>query len=226
MAPIPIPTFLSSPPVWITAPLHLRTEPQTQHQQSSHQFATVNSTTSPLHSRSHPDPDTNIYSIPSSYGRLNDGPSPGTVAGIILGSVAGFIFLLYLLFLAISSGRNRSGVVGEEERVEVRRTPSSRRRRGGGSGSGGSRRTPGNSDIVEVFEEQSQSSRSRPRSRHDHVVVEESVMSRSRTDDDDVVEVEEEHSSVGRPPPRRHRRGSYRSVDPYEYGSSIDGSRY
>ncbi|KAE8152000.1 hypothetical protein BDV25DRAFT_151910, partial [Aspergillus avenaceus] len=47
-------------------------------------------------------------SIPASYGRLASSPSPGTVVGIILGSVLGFIFLLYLVWLGISSGRKFS----------------------------------------------------------------------------------------------------------------------
>ncbi|KAK3688500.1 hypothetical protein B0T22DRAFT_155442 [Podospora appendiculata] len=42
--------------------------------------------------------------IPSLYGSLNSGPDPGTVAGIVLGSVAGFILLLWLLYTCINMG--------------------------------------------------------------------------------------------------------------------------
>ncbi|KAF7136796.1 hypothetical protein CNMCM5793_006310 [Aspergillus hiratsukae] len=155
-------------------------------------------------------------SIPASYGRLDSGPSPGTVAGIVLGSVAGFIFLLYLAYLGL--GLNNKPPDDVEVSTVSMSTESalSRRARRARRGGGG----------IEVVEE-----RRRPRA-DDHIVVEESVTSASRTDEGDVVEVIEEHSSIDGPvaPPRsRSRRsrvsGSYRTVDPLEYGggSSYDG---
>ncbi|KAL4895786.1 hypothetical protein BDV59DRAFT_173136 [Aspergillus ambiguus] len=68
-------------------------------------------------------------SIPASYGRLADSPTPGTVAGIMLGSVVGFVFLLYLIFLALGSGRRFSSETEMSESVDVgpvRRPPSRR----------------------------------------------------------------------------------------------------
>ncbi|KAF7177088.1 hypothetical protein CNMCM7691_004736 [Aspergillus felis] len=157
-------------------------------------------------------------SIPASYGRLDDGPSPGTVAGIVLGSVAGFIFLLYLAYLGLGLNNKPNPDDVEVSTVTTESALSRRVRRARRGGSGGGR--------VEVVEER------RRRHPDDHIVVEESVTSASRTDDGDVVEVLEEHSSIDGPvaPPRsRSRRsrvsGSYRTVDPYEYGggSSYDG---
>lgn len=138
---------------------------------------------------------TQVVSIPVTYGGLDAGPSPGVVAGIILGSVGGFFLLLYLIYTAVAWNNNRLSVV--EEDIVVRRSPSHRRR---------------SREVVEVVR-----SRSPPRSRHhDRIVVEEPVTTQT---EDDVVEVIEEASSV-EPPPRRSRRsgGSYRTVDPYEYG--------
>ncbi|GIK04695.1 hypothetical protein Aspvir_008788 [Aspergillus viridinutans] len=157
-------------------------------------------------------------SIPASYGRLDDGPSPGTVAGIVLGSVAGFIFLLYLAYLGLGLNNKPHPDDVEVSTVTTESALSRRVRRARRGGSGGER--------VEVVEER------RRRHPDDHIVVEESVTSASRTDEGDVVEVLEEHSSVDGPvaPARsRSRRsrvsGSYRTVDPYEYGggSSYDG---
>ncbi|KAJ6137463.1 hypothetical protein N7471_003949 [Penicillium samsonianum] len=171
-------------------------------------------------------------SIPSTYGRLNSSPAAGTVVGIVLGSVAGFVLLMYVLFLAVNPGGvARGGVAAptsssismsmsmdEEEIVEVR----SRR----GSSAGRRRR-----DVIEVTEERENfrdSYRRRPVSRHDHVVVEESLA--TSTGDEDVIEVEEEESSVPSDvsprPPRRSRRGGVRHVDPMAYGGGSDYSSH
>ena len=168
-------------------------------------------------------------SIPSTYGRLQTSPTAGTVVGIILGSVAGFVLLMYVLFLAVNPGGiARGGVAAptsssismsmsmdDEEIVEVR----NRR----GSSAGRRRR-----DIIEVEEREGfrDSYRRRPVSRHDRVVVEESLA--TSTTGDDVIEVEEEESTVPSDisprPPRRTRRGGVRHVDPMAYGGGSDYS--
>lgn len=167
-------------------------------------------------------------SIPSTYGHLDSSPQPGTVAGIVLGTVGGIVVLLYLTFLALNPGglaRGSSSSITDEEEVVVRsrRGPSSRRR----------------SEVIEVVEERDRhdSYRRRP-SRHgrDRVIVEESVTGTTTTettDRDDVVEVIEEESSAissaSPAPPRRSRshRSGVRMVDPYGYGGgSSYGSRY
>ncbi|KAF7517667.1 hypothetical protein PCG10_001042 [Penicillium crustosum] len=172
-------------------------------------------------------------SIPSTYGRLHSSPAAGTVVGIVLGSVAGFVLLMYVLFLAVNPGGiARGGVAAptsssismsmsmdDEEIVEVR----SRR----GSSAGRRRR-----DVIEVAEERESfrdSYRRRPSSRHDRVVVEESLAT-STTGDEDIIEVEEEESSVPSDvsprPPRRSRRGGVRHVDPMAYGGGSDYSSH
>ncbi|KAJ5515044.1 hypothetical protein N7463_004596 [Penicillium fimorum] len=173
-------------------------------------------------------------SIPSTYGRMNTSPAAGTVVGIVLGSVAGFVLLMYVIFLAVNPGGiARGGVAAptsssismsmsmdDEEIVEVR----SRR----GSLAGGRRRR----DVIEVAEEREtfrDSYRRRPSSRHDRVVVEESLATSTTGDmDGDVIEVEEEESSapsdISPRPPRRSRRGGVRHVDPLAYGGGSDYS--
>ncbi|KAL5334624.1 hypothetical protein BJX70DRAFT_402347, partial [Aspergillus crustosus] len=50
----------------------------------------------------------NTISIPSTYGRLITSPAAGVIAGATLGAVAGFLFILYLLYLSLTSGRRFS----------------------------------------------------------------------------------------------------------------------
>ncbi|GKZ16807.1 hypothetical protein AbraIFM66951_006296 [Aspergillus brasiliensis] len=160
--------------------------------------------------------------IPGTYN--TNGLSPGAVAGVIIGSVLGFIFILYLIFLALGSGRRFSSepstatsatmseVVVEEEGSSVARRPPRRSRR----------REVVEEEVIESGGSR-RSRRSRAgRSRDSHIVVEESVTS---SDPSNVVEVEEEHSSVegpggphGRRTRRRSRPGHYRAVDPLAYG--------
>lgn len=157
-------------------------------------------------------------SIPSTYGRLHTSPPPGTVAGIVIGSVGGVVLILYLTFLALNPGglaRGKpSSSIDEEVVVRSRRTPSHR------------------GDTIEVLEERDRNrSRSyRRRPSRERVVVEESMTGSSVTDRGNVVEVEEESSGMSsaspRPPPRT--RSGVRTVDPHDYGggSSYGGSRY
>ncbi|KAA8651704.1 hypothetical protein EYZ11_000029 [Aspergillus tanneri] len=133
-------------------------------------------------------------SIPASYGHL-DSPTPGTVAGIILGSVLGFIFLLYLIYLALSSGRRFSSETetSTPSSTEISAAPRRRRRE----------------DIVEVEEG---SGSYRGGRRNTDRILDESVLSRS--DEGDTVEVLEEESD-SMPPRRQSRRSGYRR-DQYE----------
>ncbi|KAF7717141.1 Uncharacterized protein PECH_003989 [Penicillium ucsense] len=201
--------------------------------------ATVDLTPEPYHL--HPQPQAppllhnhlekrySTISIPATYGHLNSGPSPGTVAGIVLGTVGGVILILYLTFLALNPGGLARGnpddttIVDEEVVVRSRRSPSSRR-----------------SDAIEVVEQRERerdrrrdSYRRPPSARPSQSMVEESVTGTSITNDQDLVEVIEEESSMMStvsPSPRRGGAGrGYRTVDPLEYGggSSYDGdSRY
>ncbi|KAJ5987548.1 hypothetical protein N7451_011913 [Penicillium sp. IBT 35674x] len=164
-------------------------------------------------------------SIPSTYGGLDSGPPPGTVAGIVLGSVGGVVLILYLTFLSLNPGglaRGVSSSVDEEVVVSSRRGPSLRR----------------HGDTIEVVEERDRrdSYRRRPSPRDDgRIIVEESVTGTATSDGRDVVEVFEEESSavssVSTRPPRRARshRSGVRTIDPLDYGggeSEYGGSRY
>ncbi|KAF1963804.1 hypothetical protein CC80DRAFT_498917 [Byssothecium circinans] len=132
--------------------------------------------------------------IPTYY-RI-DGPAPGTVAGIVLGSVAGTVLIVWLLFSLtqgnVKANGSRNTIAGEEEIVV-------RRRRGSQSHAARSsrrssrpvvreysrspRRSGGGRSTVIVEER-------RPAPRARSIVVDE--RSRSRVRNDDVVEVIEE----------------------------------
>jgi hypothetical protein len=140
-----------------------------------------------------------IQSIIPSYYNLS-GPTAGTVVGIVLGSVAGFLLIIWLLFsLANINGAGGATIAGEEEIVV-------RRRRNSNPQSGRSRR----STRTEVREY------SRSPRRRSQTIVEErrparprSVVVERRVPGDDVVEVIEEHDEY------RSRRGSRRGGGGY-----------
>ncbi|CBY02083.1 hypothetical protein IAQ61_006668 [Plenodomus lingam] len=137
--------------------------------------------------------------IPTYYNL--SGPTPGTVVGIVLGSVAGFLLIVWLLY-SITNGTTRSGnataMAGEEEIVVRRRrnshgtTSRPRSSRQMREVSRSPRRSSGRSQII-VDER-------RPPTRTRSIIVEE----RHRVPGDDVVEVIEEHEDY------RERRGSRR----------------
>ncbi|KAL2869374.1 uncharacterized protein BJX67DRAFT_379392 [Aspergillus lucknowensis] len=171
----------------------------------------------------------NTISIPSTYARQHSSPSPGVIVGAVLGSVAGFLFILYLLYLTLTSGRRFSA---------------STIITGTGATSTSTTQTP--SEIVDVGIRPRPGRRPmmmrRPRRgrRGDEVIVEEST-GESGVDDGGVVEVIEEESVVDPPPSSRSgryrsRSGSssssegggrgkrYRRVDPLAYGGGSDFS--
>lgn len=141
--------------------------------------------------------------IPTYYN--TSGPEPGTVVGIVLGSVAGFLLVVWLLY-SLTNNNTKSGtttaMAGEEE-VVVRRRRNSQGGRSRGSRqvretrevremSRSPRRSGGRSQII--VDERRTPTRTRS------VLVEE----RHRVPGDDVVEVIEEHEDY------RERRGSRR----------------
>ncbi|KAF2493706.1 hypothetical protein BU16DRAFT_527926 [Lophium mytilinum] len=142
-----------------------------------------------------------VAGIIPTYYEFN-GPTPGTTAGIVLGSVAGFLFLIWLFYSLF--GGNMFAVAGGEEVVVRRR----------GSRSPGHSRRSRRSTRTEVREVSRsprrervivEERRERPRPRS--IIVEE----RSRVPGDDIVEVIEEEDI--RPP----RRGSGRRGSGYGY---------
>lgn len=149
-------------------------------------------------------------SIPSTYGGLNEHLTSGAVVGIVLGSVAGFVLLMYVLFLAVSPKSVARGpptapssYTSKDSSVYLGHARSSRH----------PRRDEERSISAHSF-------RRRSRSRSDRIVVEESQTSGpSRNDVIEVLEDDTE-SEFSRPPRRPSRRGGGRHVDPLAYGGS------
>lgn len=141
--------------------------------------------------------------IPENYTNRNTGPSPGTVVGIVLGSVGGFLLILWLLYSCFGGGsiwpsNESEGSIVIRERKRSHRSHSTRSRRVSEA-----RSVP--VERVIVTEERRTRTRAPP-------VVESSIGS---SDADEVVVIEE-HS-----PPRRSkskRESGYRTVDPLAYG--------
>lgn len=183
--------------------------------------------------------------IPQTYqgvrpGSGSPGPGAGTVVGIVLGSVAGFVLLVWLLWTLANFQNRESNVISESVEV-VRERPLSAAPR--------SRRSHRSRRETVIMRERS---RSRSRSRSptvrgvsERIVMEERRASRApsvivperretivveerrerRVEGDDIVEVMEEGSISDRSPaPRRKDRrrrssaGGYRSVDPNLFG--------
>ncbi|KAL8721104.1 MAG: hypothetical protein Q9225_002127 [Loekoesia sp. 1 TL-2023] len=157
--------------------------------------------------------------IPETYAGLDKGPPPGTVVGIVLGSVAGFLLILWIIYTCINFNASRGVNTYEEETVVRRRSRSPRSSRRSPPRSP-SRHAPSRSrSRSEVIEVSRHRSPPRRETRRETVILEE----RSRPPpppverEDDIVEVIEEHS-----PPRRssgsRRVSGYRTVDPEAYG--------
>ncbi|KAL4740456.1 hypothetical protein BDV11DRAFT_185246 [Aspergillus similis] len=210
-------------------PLKFHPHPHTETSTSNH--PSLNRNLNTLVPRGNDNEATHItngaISIPSTYGRTSNPPNPGVVVGATLGAVAGFLLLLYLLYLSLTSGRRFS----PSTIAATSTTPSEivdvgfRNRRGPGPRSGlGSRR-----------------------GRADEVIVEEDLTSHSHShgygDEGGVVEVLEEESVVDPPPSSRYRSrsrsssetrsrkdryrrrgGSVREVDPLAYGGGSEFS--
>jgi hypothetical protein len=182
----------------------------------------------------HPRQQGGIVPIPTVYQGLNSGPAPGAVVGIVLGSVLGFIFLIWLLWILSNGSTFIKTNRDEEEDIVVsrHRTHTSDRRRERRSemsqkASQPSQPPPRSPRRDRVYR-QERISRDFPipprspgvsRVRGETVFVERETVER-RVDGDDIVEVIEEHSSVsGAPPPRRKSKrasSGYRSVSNFQ----------
>ncbi|KAL8802609.1 MAG: hypothetical protein Q9182_003700 [Xanthomendoza sp. 2 TL-2023] len=152
--------------------------------------------------------------IPETYAGLNKGPPPGTVVGIVLGSVAGFLLILWLIYTCINFNAARGVSTYEEETIVRRRSRSPRSSRRSPSRHAPSR-SRSRSEVIEVSRHRSPPRRE---TRRETVILEE----RSRPPpppverEDDIVEVIEEHSPVRRSSGSRRVSG-YRTVDPEAY---------
>ncbi|PQE20209.1 hypothetical protein CJF30_00001503 [Rutstroemia sp. NJR-2017a BBW] len=155
--------------------------------------------------------------IPTTYGNENNSSSPGTIAGIVIGSVAGFLLILWLLRQCANSNNRSSATTTYADEMAYR---DSMRR--------SSRRNSRSSETVEirrgaspvriVREEIRQEQPRRPIP-VERVVVEE----RSRGGSDEVVVIEEP-SPPRRSKSKRERRDSgFRTVDPLSFGGVVGG---
>jgi hypothetical protein len=165
--------------------------------------------------------------------------APGTVAGIVIGAVFGFLLLSMLLWWAAYGTYGANVGDTTEEIVEVRRHPRSRSPR-----SRRSRRSSGYVDEIrhvsrsrsprrrtEIVEERVEERFPmpgppplRPRSRSPRIMRETIIVddrSRRHSGDDEVIVIEESSDMSSIPPPRRHRskrNNGYRPVDPERFG--------
>ncbi|KAL2358488.1 hypothetical protein BJ546DRAFT_812154, partial [Cryomyces antarcticus] len=145
--------------------------------------------------------------IPTVYQGLSTDPQPGTVIGIVLGSVAGFILIVGLFYSLANSNNGRNTISADEDIVVRRgatrsRSPKSRKSRRSDreiSRSPRRERVIVEERIREVSRAPPPMMSMPPRARS--IVVED-----RRVSGDDIVEVIEEHSDIA--PRRKSRRSS------------------
>jgi hypothetical protein len=144
------------------------------------------------------------------------GASPGAVAGITLGAIAGFLLVLWLLWV-LSNGTTfiQTSTLQERDEVMVRRrsrSPRSRRSHSHRSTYQAEMRhsSPRRERVIRQERIVRDIPRGDDRSRVRETVIVEEQRPERRVDGDDIVEVIEEHSSIGggAPPPRRKSRRS------------------
>lgn len=160
--------------------------------------------------------------VPTTYASINSGPAPGTVVGIVLGSVGGFLLILWLIYTCLNFG-NIGSSSDYTESVVVR----DRRK------SHGSQRSRRVSETAEVRRERSPIRIVRDEPRVERVVVEEErrEVRRERSRGSDEVIVIEEHSPPRRSKSKRERRdeerreSGFRTVDPLAYGGVVGGRK-
>ncbi|TVY22784.1 hypothetical protein LHYA1_G008954 [Lachnellula hyalina] len=172
--------------------------------------------------------------IPTGYGAIDSGPAPGTIVGIVLGSVGGFLLILWLIYTCLNFGAPVGFGGGESAYTEsvVRE-----RRKSHHSGSRRSRRP---SETIEIRSHSQVRAPSPIRivrepspPRAERIIVEEHREERRRGGDDEVVVIEE-HSPPRRKKSHRDREreisrerdvdSGFRTVDPLAYGGVVGGN--
>ncbi|KAF4548883.1 Hypothetical protein D9617_24g015960 [Elsinoe fawcettii] len=142
--------------------------------------------------------------IPTLYQNQNDSPTPGAVVGIVLGSVAAFLLLVWLF--STVTNRRTTPVISEEEVVVRRRSRSPRSRRSTRRSEMTSR-SPRRDRIIRQERIVRDSSRAPPV--RNSYVVDERVPA-SDAGGNFVEVVEEGESSIVSAPRRKSRRGGSR----------------
>ena len=162
--------------------------------------------------------------IPATYAGLGTGLDPGNIVGIVFGSVAGFLLVLWLIYtcFGLNSPQGQSSVVEEVIRRRSR-SPSRRARSSPRRPSPRSRHVASSvaSESVVVMEETRTRERTPPRRspsrRAETIIVEETIRRPSNPPQDEFVEVIEEHDE--RPRSRSRRKSSgFKHVDPEAFG--------
>ena len=162
--------------------------------------------------------------IPQTYSGLGQGPTPGTIVGIVFGSVAGFLLLLWLIYTCFGLGggpQGRSSIVEEEV---IRRRERSPPRRPRSSPRSSPRTRPVASSvsesehIVETVQREATPPpprRNSSRRETETVYVEETIRRAPAAPppQEDFIEVIEEHDVE---PSRRSRKSNsgFKHVDP------------
>ncbi|TVY47037.1 hypothetical protein LCER1_G008891 [Lachnellula cervina] len=175
--------------------------------------------------------------IPTGYGAIDSGPAPGTIVGIVIGSVAGFLLILWLIYTCLNFGAPVGFGGGESTYTE---SVARERRKSHHSGSRRSRRA---SETIEIRSHSQVRAPSPIRivrepspPRTERIIVEEHQErreSRRRGDSDEVVVIEE-HSPPRRKKSHRDRErevsrdrevdSGFRTVDPLAYGGVVGGN--
>lgn len=157
--------------------------------------------------------------IPATYSGIGHGPPPGTVVGIVFGSVAGFLLLLWLIYTCFGLG---GGPIGQSSIVEeevIRRHETARRPRSSRRSSPRRVVTSSVSEsehIVETVQREATPPPRRNSSRRETetIIVEETIR-RAPPPQEEFIEVIEEHDE----PPRRSKKSSgIRHIDPEAFG--------
>lgn len=176
-----------------------------------------------------------FVAIPAGYSALHSSPAPGVIAGIVLGSVAGFLLLLYLVYFALNfSPAIESSAVGPASSYASRSAVSYRSRSRAADRKPGRKRASRTAETYEV----------RTRSRVAPVVVDPprpNVVNAGpprrgepEFDEDEIV-VMEENSPAPKKNRRRDsrrrseerwRRESYREGDSDRYDRDLRKSRH
>ena len=165
--------------------------------------------------------------IPATYSGLGSGPTPSTVVGIVFGSVAAFLLVLWLIYTCFGLGggpQGRSSVVEEEIIRRQSRSPSRRPRSSPRRSPPRSRHVASSVSESEVVMEEVHHRDPTPpprrgsSRRNETIIVEETTTRRAPPPQEDYVEVIEEHD----PPPRRSSKSSrvpgFKHVDPEAFG--------
>ncbi|KAM3067654.1 hypothetical protein ACMFMG_000033 [Clarireedia jacksonii] len=184
--------------------------------------------------------------IPTTYGSENNSPSPGAIAGIVLGSVAGFLLILWLIKQCANSNNRSSATTTYTDEVVYRDSVRRSSRRNSRSSARPRSRRVSQTETVEVRrgaspvrvvreevrQEQVRQEQPRRPIPVERVVVEERrevrksrerSPSTSRGGSDEVVVIEEP-SPPRRSKSKRDRRDSgFRTVDPLAFGGVVGG---